>query len=297
MEPVSRSNVIKEDGFIHQIKFDGIRGLVTIKDKRLSIQTKKGNICTSSYPELFSLSNQINAREAILDGEMVVFDKGKPSFSDCLKRNSTRNQMKIKKIAARYPVKYIIFDILILDGKDLRDSTLKGRQTILKSCFTNNSISALADNFPDGEELFVSMKKNNMEGIVSKRLNSLYTSGKNHIDWYKTKIKKKMLCVIIGARKKHGSLSSLLLGIYKDNNLINIGSTYSGLKENDLYLLKDYMDKMKINETTDTIYVNPNLTCWVKYTEWTMQNHLRHPVLLGFSDEQSNKAIGEEVIL
>lgn len=296
MEPVSRTNVVNEDGFIHQIKFDGIRGLVIIKDKQIIIQTKKGNICTSSYPELFTLVNQLSANEAVLDGEMVVFDNGKPSFHYCLKRNSTRNQMKIKILATRYPVKYIIFDILILDGKDLRNSALEDRQYILKSHFSNNATAALAENFSDGEQLLESMKKNNMEGIVSKRISSLYTPGKNHFDWYKTKITRKMLCIIIGGKKKHDLLSSLILGIYKDKRIINIGHTYSGLKERDLYLLKDYMHKMRTEETADNIYVKPKLTCWVRYTEWTMQGHLRHPVLMGFSDEDAAKATGEEII-
>lgn len=297
MEPIARSDVIEDKGFIHQIKWDGIRGIISIDGESIIIRTKKGNICTKSYPELATIHEQITKKEAILDGEIVVFKDSKPSFIHTLKRSSTHTQLNIKHAASAYPAKYIVFDILMLDGISLKHLTLKKRQSILKLHFNNSSTAALAENFDDGAALYKSMRENNMEGIVSKRLNSIYSAGKNHIDWYKTKITKKMLCIVIGARKKHGQLSSIILGIYRDNKLINVGHTYSGLKQRDLRLLMDYMQKKKTEETEDYISVMPELTCWVQFTEWTANGSLRHPVLLGFSDENPNSATGKEDII
>lgn len=296
MEPISRPDVVHEESFIHQVKWDGIRGVVHISGGAVEIYTKKGYRCTWSYPEMQQLPGQIDAQQAILDGEMVVLKDGKPSFKHLLGRNSTKNQAKIAQAAARYPVTYIIFDILMIDGGDLTHKALHERQSTLNAYANTSSLSIVCDNFEDGDALFTLMKQNNMEGIVSKRLSSMYTPGKKHNNWYKTKIAKKMLCVVTGAKKKNGMLSSIILSIFEDNQFVRIGSIYSGLKQSDLKLLSEFMQDSKIKETDETILVEPKLTCWVRYSDRN-ELSLRNPVLLGFSDEAAENATGAEVVL
>lgn len=286
MEPVRTQNVVQEDGFIHQIKWDGIRGIVHIENDNVRIVTRKGNNCTGSYPDLALLHRQIDAHHAVLDGEMVVFDGGKPSFYHALRRNRTQNISSAQRLAVQYPAKYIVFDILFLNGKDVRTLPLSKRQQMLRTHFEDNAAAAVTDDFEDGEALFALMKEQNMEGIVSKHLSSVYTAGKKHGDWYKTKTAKKMLCVVTGIHTKNEKPVSLALSVYRNGELVRVGSVSSGLTQGDLNLLDKAMQQGDIA-----------LTCWVRFTEWTHHATMRNPVLLGFSDLPKKQANGQEISL
>lgn len=297
MEPVSVPEVVNGEGFIHQIKWDGIRGISVIEDGRIRLFTKKGGICTAAYPEFAALPGQISAKQAVLDGEIVVFRDGKPSFYDVLRRSLTRSEASVSRAAAKYPARYIIFDMLLLDGEDLRGKPLHERQRLLKQHFSVSPISALADNFEDGNALFGLMRQKNMEGIVSKRLDSRYTPGKRHSDWFKTKVVKKLLCVVTGIQLKNSQPASLALGVYRNGGLVSVGAVSSGLDQADWSQLKYFMEHEKTAEEKDVVWVRPRLTCWVRFAEWTDHMTLRHPVLLGFSDSEPEAATGEEISL
>lgn len=286
MEPVRIHNVVQEDGFIHQIKWDGIRGVVHINIENVRIVTRKGNDCTVAYPELAVLHHQIDAHQAVLDGEMVVFDSGKPSFYEALRRNRTQNIVSARRLATQYPTKYIVFDILFLNGEDVRMLPLSERQQLLRQHFKDSALAAVTDNFQDGDALFALMKQQNMEGIVSKRLSSAYTAGKKHGDWYKTKTAKKMLCVVTGIHTKNDKPASLALSVYRDGEFVRVGSVSSGLTQGDLNLLNKAIQQGNIS-----------LTCWVRFTEWTHHATMRNPVLLGFSDLPLEQANGQEISL
>lgn len=295
MEPVSVPKVVKEEGFIHQIKWDGIRGVLAIEDGRITLFTKKGGVCTAAYPEVAGLPGLINARQAVLDGELVVFADGRPSFYNVLRRSLAR-EPGVKRMAAQYPAKYIVFDMLFINDEDLRGRPLAERQEILKRHFSNSPQAAITDSFEDGEALLELMKRENMEGVVSKRLESRYVPGKRHGDWFKTKIVKKLLCVVTGVQLKNSLPASLALGVYREGELVSVGAVSSGLNQSDWMLLKEYMQKEKTGGQKDVIWIRPFLTCWVRFAEWTDHMTLRHPVLLGFSDKDAAQA-GEEVIL
>ncbi len=297
MEPVSLPEVVKKAGFIHQVKWDGIRGVSVIENGDITLFTKKGGVCTAAYPEIRELPGQIAAKRAVLDGELVVFLEGRPSFYNVLRRGFTRNEAGVKRLASQLPVKYIVFDILFLEGEDLRSRPLAERQRILSEHFTNSPAAALTDSFEDGEALFALMKQKNMEGIVSKRLESRYVPGKRHSDWFKTKISKKLLCVVTGVQLKNSLPASLALGVYREGELVAVGAVSTGLKQSDWALIRDFMQKEKTGEEKDVVWIRPSLTCWVRFAEWTDHMTLRHPVLLGFCDSDASEATGEEVML
>ena len=196
MEPVKTDRVVTENGFIHQIKWDGVRGIAAVENGNVRIFGKSGRECTSQYSELGTLNRQTDAVSAVIDGEIVAFAGGKPSFYHVLKRSRSFGG----RSASNWPVRYIAFDLLELNGRDLRGYPLEERQMLLRSHFTPSPVAALADDFVDGDALFALMKRENMEGIVSKRLGSPYVAGKHQLDWFKTKTAKKMLCAVTGLR-------------------------------------------------------------------------------------------------
>ena len=159
MEPVSSNSVVCGEEFIHQIKWDGIRGVSVIADGRVSVYTRNGIECSASYPELKSLPDCFNTHQAVLDGELVVFADGKPSFYHALRRHRTKSVSSVPRIAAQYPVRYIVFDLLYLNGADIRMRPLEERQQQLETRFLNTPVAAKADSFDDGEALFSLMKQ------------------------------------------------------------------------------------------------------------------------------------------
>lgn len=304
MEPILSNKIRDNKDWIHQIKWDGIRGITYIQNNSLKIFTKRGIERTPFYPELSELVNLLNCNQAILDGEIVVFDKYKrPSFSDVLVRERVRKEQNLNHYIYKYPITYIVFDILSYNGKDLREIPFKNRKEILNSKFIKSSNITVTDDFSDGEALFELMKEKNYEGIVSKNINSNYIEGKKHDKWFKIKISKKMLCVIGGISIKNNFPSSLMLGIYKNSNLIYIGNASSGLTAKELQLLKNNTAHLAINKSpfsninktdANTIWLNPKLTCWVNFIEWTNKNSLRHPKILGFSNTNPLEVNGKE---
>lgn len=292
MEPVAVP-VVAEGDFIHQIKWDGIRGVCVLKDGAVSVFSKSGRNATAAYPELAVLTQQLDAKQAVLDGELVVFVDGKPSFYHALKRSRVHGPA----VVAQYAVRYIVFDLLMLDEQDLRQKPIEQRQALLKERFTDSAVAALADSFDDGEALFALMKQKNMEGIVSKRRGSFYTAGKTHNDWFKTKTARKMLCAVIGVHFNEGQAASLMLGIYREGELVPVGHVGTGLSQEDLRRLGEYARREGKLAGKDDIQLEPRLTCWVRFAEWTPTPTLRHPVMLGFADSTPEEAKGEEISL
>ncbi len=306
MEPILSKRIITEKDWIHQIKWDGIRGITYIEDGEVRIYTKKGHERIDFYPEIEDTVKLLAGEQAVLDGEIVIFDEeGRPSFTQVLKRERVRSKANLAYYVKKYPIKYIIFDIMYLNGVDLRQKPLYERKEILLENFQKSSNITITDDFDDGHALFELMREKKYEGIVSKQIFSRYIAGKKHDKWYKTKINKKILTVICGVKFKNKFPNTLLLGIYQDGQLIFIGNASIGLKQKDLILLKENIDSLSQEQCPftnhkpkydDITWLQPLLTCWVRFMEWTNHDSLRHPQIIGFSTQKPLDANGKEFI-
>ncbi|OPX45411.1 hypothetical protein CLHUN_07810 [Ruminiclostridium hungatei] len=314
MEPVASDEIKQGDGFIHEIKWDGIRGMTYVKDGSLRIFTKKGNERTEFYPELKQLETMIGKQNAVLDGEMIVLDgSGQPGFHNILLRETVKNRKNLQHYLKNYPVRYVIFDILMLEDKMLTKKPLHERKEILERVIApklqGNSSFFVSQVFENGVELYENMKLRNMEGIVSKSRSSLYLPGKKHNEWFKTKFTKKMLCIIGGILWKEELPNSLVMGIRTEESsgLVYMGKASLGLKGADILLLKNYKGRLVQKEcpfTGDSIrnmdsqgceltWISPALTCWVGFLELSNDGHFRHPKILGFTNIPPDKADGK----
>jgi bifunctional non-homologous end joining protein LigD len=313
MEPISCSKVKDDPEYIHEIKWDGIRGLVYLQNKELRIYTKKGNERTEFYPEVRKINEVIQADNIVLDGEMVVLDdKGFPSFHNALVRETVKSQRNLQYYLRNYPVRFMVFDVLQYNSRLLTDLPIHERKTILtellspavKDCDT----ISISEVYTDGNLLYQKMKQNNMEGIVSKKINSTYISGKKHDAWYKTKFTKKMLCIIGGIQWKDDKPNSLIMGVRtaESENLIYMGKASLGLKEADLRLIREYKDQLLQDKCpfeassisnieitgSGLTWVNPVITCWVNFLELSNDGHFRHPKIIGFTVLPAEEANG-----
>ena len=304
MEPILKEEIKEGSNWIHQIKWDGIRGISYIEDKKLRLFTKRGKERTSFYPEVQNVIELFDGNQGVLDGELVVFNQDQPNFSDVLVRERVRSLSSIPKYIKAYPVHYIVFDLLYYNGKDLRNIPLVERLELLKNHVLKSQKITITDSFEDGKALLNLMKEKDFEGVVSKKLDSHYIAGKKHSDWYKVKIMKKMLVVIGGIQMKNNYPTSLLIGIYKNKKLYYVGKVSSGLTAKDLQLLKQNIHHLETKQspfqqqmkTSNILWLEPILTCWVQFLEWTNDGSLRHPTLIGFSNYGPSDANGEEIV-
>jgi bifunctional non-homologous end joining protein LigD len=305
MEPILTKSISDWEGWLHQVKWDGIRGLCYLEGSALGIFTKNGHERSAYYPELSCLRQLTTAEQVIFDGEIIALnEQDKPSFEQILRRERVSSPKKINYYADRYPVKYVVFDILSHNGRLLTAEPLKSRLQILRDILTPNACVAITDDYTDGQNLFAFMQKKGWEGIVSKNPASPYSPGKHHHDWFKTKIARIMLAAIGGIQYKNTFPNSLLLGVYRKNELHFIGKASLGLKQADFQLLNSITKSLEepfspFQRTTglsNIKWLKPALTCWVEFFEWTANGQLRHPKIAGFSSEPAENAGRKEQI-
>ena len=308
MEPILRPDIAEGEDWVHEIKWDGIRGLTYIRDGRLQVFTKHRNERTDFYPELSEVSGLLDGKQAVLDGEIVVFgEEERPSFYYALIRERVRDAGRVRRYSELYPAKYILFDIMEYNGRDLTATPLLERKRILENAVARSGNISRTDPFPDGRGLYELMKAKNWEGIVSKRKDSRYIAGKAHDSWYKTKLSRKMLTVLGGIQWKSGMPNSLLLGVYRDGALAFVGKASLGLNQEQLYLLKEQSAGLGRKECPfiresltgvkgEFTWLEPVLTCWAHFMELTADGHMRHPKILGFTSAGPSLANGKEYV-
>lgn len=314
MEPILVPQIPEGDEFIHQVKWDGIRGLCYIEDGKVRVFTRKGRERTGFYPELNVLSSLVNAKSACLDGEIIILsEEMRPSFQLSLIRERVSAPGRINYYAKKYPVQYIVFDLLSLNGRLITEKPLKERSALLREHLRTGGSIAITDDFSSGTDLFSLMKEKQWEGVVSKDINSPYLPGKNHHAWFKTKLSRRILAIVAGLTTRDGDPNSLILAIWGHEGLTYIGRASVGLTQEHLMLLKKYIPQLKsekspfsadnslnsgklFRELKDAIWFIPQLTVWVSFLEWTSDGGLRHPKILGFTSLPPEDATGKEFV-
>ncbi|MBI2545896.1 DNA ligase [Candidatus Woesearchaeota archaeon] len=280
-------------GYIFEPKLDGIRAICHV-DSRLKLVTRNGHDVTRVYPEL-SFREQIKAKSCVLDGEIVVYDdKGNPSFGLWQKRNVS-SLGQIKELSKEYPAVYVAFDILEKDRKSMMKEKLLKRKEILKHIVAETRNLQLMVYTADGRRLWDAVKARNLEGVVAKRADSMYYSGRQVPDWIKIKNVKTFDAVIIGYTQKIRALSSLAMGLYVKGKLTYIGKVGTGFNERileELYAkLKPLQTKAYIErlppEARNVQWVKPKFVAEIKYQDFTSDMIARAPVFLRLRDDKN----------
>ncbi len=267
-----------ESKYLYEIKFDGIRAFVYVSKKKIRIRTRNNVDVTHLFPELHDIKNIVGKDSCIFDGEIVLFAKGKPSFSSLQKRLRIKSTERIKDASLDNSVQYVVFDV-IYQNKDLTNKTLVERKKILDKykdtdCFVKSKV------YSDGKKLFASVKKLGLEGIVAKEKTSKYYVNKRSNVWIKLK-NYQTDEFYIGGYVKNSTSYSLLLGEKKNSKLYYVGK----LKvSNNKDITKKVLAKKKrsnpfCNYGDDGIFIEPNIKITINYLEKTKSNMLRHPFL------------------
>ena len=173
------------DGWGWELKWDGIRALGYVDGGRLKLITRNGNEVTHRYPELRKLGESLGARDAVLDGEIVTFDEhSRPSFERLQQRMHVDNEAAIRRLVNQVPVVYVLFDLLWLDGHSTMELPYERRRAELAALdLTGPSWQTPPHEVGDGTATVEVSKRFELEGVVAKRLDSIYEPGKRSPAW------------------------------------------------------------------------------------------------------------------
>jgi len=281
-----------DPNYFYELKFDGIRSLLYSDADGVEIRNKRNKSLTYIMPELTEVYKQIKGK-AILDGELIVIKDSKPDFYEMQKRALMNNYSKIQLISQLYPITFIAYDILYLDGKELIDLPLTQRKKILQQVLKETPRIAISKVIEEkGIELFEITKQQGLEGVIAKKKQSKYFYGKRTKEWIKFKNMIDDDYVVLGYIPKQHNNTSLIIGQYDNNELVYIGHvTFWNLKKLFEYPIvkieQPYLKEIpKGNE--EAIWLEPNLVCIVEYM-YHQDNRLRQPVFKAFRDDKDPK--------
>lgn len=308
MKSVLIEKPFDSDEWLFEIKWDGIRAVSYIDQANLSILSRNQKEQNYRYPELTDLTNSILGTQAVIDGEIVVLDEnGISRFELLQQRMGLQNKPEIQNWEKRMPVVYYVFDLLFLDGRDLREELLSLRRSVLEKVIMPFKNIRLSDEInAKGVSFYEAVKEKGLEGIMAKKKSSKYVY-KRSADWKKIKIVMEQEAVIGGFTEKRGTrpyFGALLLGVYEDGRFVYIGHTGTGFSTKTLEELYGKMSELKIPESPFTDppkpnekahWVKPELIANIKFSEWTKAGKMRQPVFLGLRFDKKPEEVIREI--
>ena len=279
--------------WIYEVKWDGVRAICYIQDGHVRMVSRNGNVIDRQYPELSILPHHIKAQTAIVDGEIAALnERGVPSFELLQRRINVADASSVATLARHHPVVFYAFDLLYLDGRDLRGLPLTERKRLLKEVLKPNDVIRYSEHFTDGAALLEAAKQQGVEGIVGKRASSFYESRRSG-DWVKYKIHSSdsfLLCGFTEGARDH--FGALVLGVQDGGKLRWAGNVGTGFDRKTMKAIYEKLAPLAIDKCPlepdknlpkkDVTWVRPELVCEVEFANRTEDGKLRAPVWLGF---------------
>ncbi|TBH22192.1 ATP-dependent DNA ligase [Rhizobium leguminosarum] len=293
----------KGDNWVYEIKWDGYRVSVHIEPAGIRILTRGGHDWTHRFPAIKLAAMWLPVGSAILDGEAVVLDEqGRSDFGLLQQSLGGRGGKKMSSDAI-----FMAFDLLYFDGHDLRNSELSMRRHLLEDLVpadSQNDIRLSEEVEADGDALLRITCEHDLEGIIAKRRDSPYRSGRLG-DWVKIKCIQTDSFVIVGYEQStvaRAGIGRLLLAARKGKKLAYVGGVGTGFNERSANELRKQMDKLIIGKpAVDTgrkrnaVFVRPDLVAEIEYRAWTHDGKLRHAAYKGLREVEDDTAIHEIV--
>jgi bifunctional non-homologous end joining protein LigD len=283
--------------WIFETKWDGFRSVCFVKNGKSRFVSRNQIDMTPQYPELAEVAKQINAKEVILDGEIVALDKdGMPRFQLLQPRVGRKSGLEALRSSGH--IVYFVFDLLYVDGYDLRQCPLVERKEVLEQILKPASFVKLSEHVAgDGQQFFKQIEKFHLEGMVAKRAISAYVQKRSR-DWLKVKTIQRSEVVIGGYTGPRGSRShfgALVVGLYRGHELDYVAHVGGGFNQRTLAKIYKLMQPLKTKaspfvnapKTNEPVqWIKPMLVAEVKFSEWTADYRLRHPVFIGLREDK-----------
>jgi bifunctional non-homologous end joining protein LigD len=296
MKAVLTDERFSDPSWIFERKLDGIRCIAVRDGGPVKLWSRNDLALNDRYPEIAEALERQPAPRFAVDGEVVAFDGAQTSFSRLARRGRER-----------VAVYLYVFDLLWLDGHDVRPLPLRERKRLLRAALRwRDPIRFTPHRNRDGEKLFGEACRKGWEGLIAKRADSPYASRARSRDWLKLKCERGQELVIGGYTAPKGSreeLGALLLGYFADGELRYAGKVGTGFDRATLHDLAKRLAPLRRERSPfvdeirerDVTWVAPKLVCEVGFTEWTRDGRLRHPRFLGLREDKAAKDVVREV--
>jgi DNA ligase D-like protein (predicted ligase) len=307
--------------WIFERKLDGMRILAYRSGDQVRIRSRRGADVGASFPEIVEALEAIDAPDFVVDGEVVAFEAGQTSFGRLQPRIHVSDPDKARR--TRVPVFYYLFDLLHLDGHSTRGLPLRSRKALLEDLFDwEDPLRFTQHRDADGEDYFAQACAAGWEGLIAKRADAPYQSGRTH-DWLKFKCERGQELVVGGWTDPHGSrtgFGALLLGYYRaadastgsgpphESGLVYAGKVGTGFDQALLAALTEQLESITVDRSAydeSTLptapafrrgvhWVEPVLVAEVGFAEWTRDGQLRHPRFLGLRTDKDPREVVRE---
>ncbi|WP_444546011.1 non-homologous end-joining DNA ligase [Virgisporangium aliadipatigenens] len=290
----------------YELKWDGVRAVADLSGGRTRLYARTGPEITVAYPELAGLARALGSRDAVLDGEVAVLDaRGRPSFRDLAERMHVRDPARAAKLVLTFPVTFLIFDVLRLDGVDVCDRPYDERRALLEGLALGGDSWVVPPAFDDGPGTVAAAREYELEGVVAKRRTGLYRPGTRSPDWIKVKLERTGDFVVGGYRPGARALGALLVGVPHSDGLHFRGRVGGGIsnasERNLLAVLKPlvvpgspFAGSIPREDSRGAYWVRPEIVVEVKFSERTPDLRLRFPRFLRRrSDKEPHEVIDE----
>lgn len=309
----TEKDVDDEDDWAFEMKWDGIRAVAVVRDGVLRLTTRNGNDVTATYPDLAGLIELADGHDLVVDGEIVTLTPGgRPDFGLLQSRMGLTRAAEVAAAAERAPAHYFVFDILELDGDDLRREHYDRRRTVLQQTLrppAGDPVQVPPAFAGDLAHAVSSSRELGLEGVMAKRRDSTYTTGRRSRSWIKIKHHLAQEVVIggwtPGTGRRAGTLGALLLGIPDGDGLRYVGKVGTGFSDADLDRLSALLakhprttsplDGVPGADARDAHWVRPEHVGEVEFAEWTGTDRLRQPSWRGLRPDKSPDEVVREV--
>lgn len=294
----SSEDAFDNEDWIFEIKWDGYRAVADLSKKQPLLYSRNGISFLSKFNSITEDFSQ-QKHHMILDGEIVAYDEnGKPSFQ-LLQQIGDNPDLALT---------YQVFDILWLNGHSTEELPLIQRKELLKDALIETDLIKFCDHVPEkGIAFFNQMEKMQLEGMIAKKADSIYTENSRSTDWLKIKFTNTEEAIICGFTEPKGSrqgFGALILGKYIDGKLTYSGHTGTGFNNELLNQIHERLKKLIVKPSPfETIpktnmpvtWIKPELVCEIKFSEITKDGMFRHPVFVVLREDKEAKEISNSV--
>jgi bifunctional non-homologous end joining protein LigD len=287
-----------------EMKWDGVRALAFIENGRLRLVSRTGKDISATYPDLAALGGAVTGAQALLDGEIVAFNDGRPDFEALQPRMHVSSADAAFRLSSTIPVSYLAFDVLHAGGVRLTARPYVERRKTLDTIISNGPRWLAPPNFPgpDLDAVRAASVANGLEGVVAKRLDSVYEPGARPGSWLKVKNQLTQEVVVAGWKPGQGNraglVGSLLVGVHSDTGaLVYAGHVGTGFSDPVLRMLTRRLDALRRPDSPfdgpvpaeyarPAVWVEPRLVIEVTFDRWTRAGRMRAPAYRGLRDDK-----------